>query len=236
MLLDGIAAVLFDLDDTLIDSVRGKSIAEKIVLGILTRYLHNLGVAVDEEILLCELLLLDRMMNRRCLYDRSVWWQYLVERLDFEVTLPRHLVLDMTKAYWSYYGFCSLPFPDTAITLEGLMMRGYRLGMVTDTDGTPGVKMRRISQLGFKRAFSVIVIAGEDTVKTKPSVLPFKLAASRLGLSCAECVFVGDKPFTDIKGARKAGMKSILIRRGVWESEVQPDFTIRSLSELDQVL
>ncbi len=236
MLLNGITAILFDLDDTLIDSVRGKSITEKIISGILANYLYDLGIAVDKEILLCELLLLDRMMNRRRLYDRSVWWQSLVDRLDFGVTLPRHLVLDMTKIYWSYFGFCSLPFPDTAMTLERLIMKGYRLGLVTDTDGTPGVKMRRISQLGFKRAFSVIVVAGEDTVKTKPSVLPFKLAASRLGLSCSECVFVGDKPFTDIRGAKKAGMKSVLIRRGIWESEEQPDFTVSFLSELDRVL
>lgn len=236
MLLDGITVVLFDLDDTLIDSVRGKSIAEKIVSNILGNYLQDLGITVDQEILLRELLLLDRRMNRRRLYDRSVWWQSLVERLEFRVILPRDLVLDMTKAYWSYFRSCSLPFPDAAITLENLIMREYRLGMVTDTDGTPGMKMRRIARLRFNRAFSVIVIAGEDTVKTKPSVLPFKLAASRLGLSCAECVFVGDKPFTDIRGARKAGMKSILIRRGIWESEEQPDLTISSLSELSRVL
>ncbi|UCD72783.1 MAG: HAD-IA family hydrolase [Candidatus Bathyarchaeota archaeon] len=236
MLLNGIAAVLFDLDDTLIDSVRGKSIAEKIIADILASYIHNLGIAVDKEILLCELLLIDQMMNRRRLYDRSIWWQSLVGRLNLKVALPRHLVIEMTKAYWSYFGTYSLPFPDTAITLDSLLMRGYRLGMVTDTDGTPGVKMHRISQLSFKRAFSTIVIAGEDTVKTKPSVFPFKLAASRLGLSCAECVFVGDKPFTDIRGAKKAGMKSILIRRGIWESEEQPDFTVSSLSELCRFL
>jgi putative hydrolase of the HAD superfamily len=108
--------------------------------------------------------------------------------------------------------------------------------MVTDTDGTPGVKTRRISQLSFRQAFSVVVVAGEDTVETKPNVHPFKLAASRLGVSCAECAFIGDKPFTDIWGAREAGMKTILIRRGMWGPEKQPDFSINSLSELNQFL
>ncbi len=229
-------AVLFDLDDTLIDSALGRLVAEAKVSGMLAGYLRGLGVAIDGEDLLQNLSLLGRGMNRRHLYNRSIWWQVSLDKLGLEVTLPQALVSDMTREYWSYYGEWSLPFPDTVSTLESLLARGYLLGVVTDTDGTPGVKMRRISLLGFKRAFSVVVIAGDDTLETKPSVIPFKLAASRLGLSCAECVFVGDKPFTDIRGARGAGMKSVFIKRGFWESDEQADLVVGSLSELCRVL
>jgi len=234
--MDKVASVLFDLDDTLINSTRGKAIAEARVSETLARYLLGLHVDINRDRLLQELLRLDRTMNRRRLYDRSSWWQILLRGLSLDVALPQFLTSEMTREYWSNYGEWALPFPDTVSTLEDLLAKGYLLALVTDTDGTPGVKMRRISLLGFRRVFNMVVIAGEDTPQTKPSIAPFRLAASHLGLTCAECVFVGDKPFTDIRGARRAGMKSILIRRGTWKSEEQPDLTIASLSELCRIL
>jgi len=233
--LGSVSVVLFDLDDTLIDSTRGRVVAELRVSEMLTDYLHSLGIAVDKETLLHELLLLDLRMNRRRVYDRSYWWQVLIDNLGVEVTLPRSFAMDVTDEYWSYFGDWALPFPDTVTTLEDLIGRGYLLGIVTDTDGTPGIKGRRISLLSFKRAFTVVVIAGEDTPETKPSAAPFKLAASSLGVACSECLFVGDKPFTDIKGAVRAGMKPVLIKRGSG-SEVRHKFVVNSLSELCRLL
>jgi len=229
-------AVLFDLDDTLIDSARGRAAAEVRVSGMLSDYLRGLGVAVERDDLLQDLFLLGQRMNQRCLYDRSVWWQAFITDLELGVTLPRSMVSEMTNEYWSIYGRWALVYPDTAGTLESLLAKGFRLGMVTDTDGTPDVKRWRISLLSFKRAFSVVIVAGEDTEETKPSVTPFRLAALRLGLSCSECIFVGDKPFTDIRGAKKADMKSVLVRRGIWKSDEEPDLIVASLSELCQIL
>ena len=234
--LNRVVSVIFDLDDTLIDSARGMAIAEARVSEMLFRYLLSQQIDVNGERLLREIPRLDRIMNRERLYDRSYWWQNLLHRLDLGVTLPLSLTSEVTREYWSNYGEWALPFPETMSTLEALLGKGYLLGLVTDTDGTRGVKARCISLLSFRRAFTVVVIAGEDTPETKPSIAPFRLAASRLGLTCAECVFVGDKPFTDIRGARRAGMKSILIRRGTWRSEEQPDFTIDSLLELCRIL
>lgn len=234
--LEGVASVLFDLDDTLIDSARGKAIAEARVSEMLFNYLHSQRINIDRKRLLHEILRLDREMNRKRLYNRSSWWQILLLRLGLEVVLPQSLTSEVTREYWHNYGNWSLLFPDTMSTLEALLEKGYLLGLVTDTDGTPGLKRCRISLLSFRRIFNVVVIAGDDTAETKPSLTPFRLAASRLGLTCAECVFVGDKPFTDIRGARRAGMKSILIRRGTWKSEEPPDFTIDSLTELCRIL
>ena len=229
-------AVLFDLDDTLIDSARGRAVAEARVSGMLVDYLRGLGVTVEGADLLRDLSFLGRRMNQQYLYDRSIWWQAFITNLGLGVTLPRSMVSDITNEYWSIYGRWALVYPDTVGTLEALLAKGFRLGMVTDTDGTPDVKMWRISLLSFKRAFSIIIVAGEDTEETKPSVTPFRLAALRMGLSCSECIFVGDKPFTDIRGAKKAGMKTILVERGIWKLGEEPDFTVASLSELCQIL
>jgi putative phosphatase len=45
----------------------------------------------------------------------------------------------------------------------------------------------------------------------KPSPRNYIKGASRLGVNAAECVMVGDQPSTDIKGAKLAGMRAILV-------------------------
>jgi len=234
--LNTVSAIIFDLDDTLIDSSRGRLIAELRVSHMLAHHLLGLGETLDPRTVASKLSDLSREMNRRYLYDRSIWWKSLVDRLGFTLKLPYKIISEMTREYWSCYGEWSLPFPDTASTLESLIGCGYRLGLVTDTDGTPRIKEWRLSLLPFRRAFSVIVIAGEDTSKTKPDVAPFRLAASSLGLPPSECIFVGDKPFTDIKGAGDAGMMTALLERGIWEPCSDPDFIVTSLSGLTKIL
>ena len=84
--------------------------------------------------------------------------------------------------------------------------------------------------------FSVVVIAGEDTAELKPSPVPFLKASTMLNVSNRATVFVGDKPFTDIEGAKKADMKTILVWRRKWDSETKPDLTIKALKDLLAIL
>ena len=74
----------------------------------------------------------------------------------------------MTAEYWSMYARGMSLYPDTLPALRILKSRGYKLGLVTDTDGTKNFKRRRISKLGLLKEFDAIVIAGEDTREVKP--------------------------------------------------------------------
>ena len=47
---------------------------------------------------------------------------------------------------------------------------------------------------------------------------------------------VGDKPFTDIKGAKKAGFTTVLILRVNWEIDPVPDYIIKELKEIKKIL
>lgn len=49
---------------------------------------------------------------------------------------------------------------------------------------------------------------------TKPDVRIYKYAARKLGVKPGECIFIDDK-ITNVKGARKAGMKSILFKNSI---------------------
>ncbi len=69
-------------------------------------------------------------------------------------------------------------------------------------------------------------------MKPHPSV--FHEALSALGgVDPARAVFVGDRPYDDIHGARAVGMRTVLRHSDlVPPYDVEPDATISSLSEL----
>lgn len=80
------------------------------------------------------------------------------------------------------------------------------------------------------------------TVVGKPSSSFFQLALAELELPCRNVVMVGDDIDSDIGGAKKAGMKGILVKTGKYRrelvdnSDVEPDKILESVAELEQVL
>lgn len=231
-----VKAVLFDLDETLTDAPTGLEAAHRAVAGRLHRHLIECGVEVDEAPIRSKLKVLDDRMNMETKYNRDAWWPVLLEEIGAEQKISHSLIEELTQLYWATFAEASKPYADAEPTLSYLAGKGYKLGLVTDTDGRPMMKRKRIERIEFIKLFDVIVVGGEDTPRTKPSPEPFLLAASKLGLSASDCVFVGDKPFTDIKGAKTTGMRTILVKRRDWGVEERPDFTIKSLSELHDVL
>lgn len=229
-------AVLFDLDDTLIDSQMGLVKAHEKVAESIRKLLLKRGIQIDLNKLTLKVSLIDDRMNRESQYDRDLWWPRLVDDIAPGTVLPSTVIHVLTNEYWKTYSENSPLYPDTISTLSYLRHRGYKLGLVSDTDGIPGLKASRVNGLQFRGFFSTIIIAGEDTRELKPNPAPFLKASKMLGVSNKSTVFVGDKPFTDIAGAREASMKTIRVWRRQWDSNVEADITIKSLKELTTIL
>ncbi len=235
-MLRGIRGVLFDLDETLIDDFVGLEAAHRAVAKELHRYVRERGAVASEEELFAKVTELDDKMNMKRKYIRNDWWPLLLEQMGIRVELPLALLDELTLRYWETFADNTEPYPDTVATLEYLRGRGYKLGIITDTDGTAGIKKMRLSRLDVVKFFDTIVIAGEDTPKTKPDPAPYLLAAKGMGVKPGECVFVGDKPFTDIDGGNAAGMRTVLLKRRDWGVKETCDFTIGQLAELRGIL
>jgi pyrophosphatase PpaX len=94
--------------------------------------------------------------------------------------------------------------------LIGLRDEGRTLGLVT-------AKRRTTVELAFARLpiahLFETVVAGDDTIKHKPSPEPLLLALERLGASAAEAAYVGDSPY-DMQAARAAGMFGVGVTWG----------------------
>jgi len=94
--------------------------------------------------------------------------------------------------------------------LTGLRDEGRTLGLVT-------AKRRTTVELAFATLpiahLFETVVAGDDTIKHKPSPEPLLLALERLGASAAEAAYVGDSPY-DMQAARAAGLYAVGVTWG----------------------
>ena len=193
------------------------------------------GIRYSEANLFRKLRLIDlEMHGRKFLYNRDVWWETLLKQLGLS-KLRGPWIHETTVRYWKTYAGASPLFYDAMSTIHRLKKAGFRLGMVSDSDGTPGMKMKRIRQQSFLKSLEVIVVAGEDTPGVKPTRRPFTLVARRLGLQPGNCVYIGDNPNTDIEGAKGVGMMMILVKRRGPKGG-HPDYLARSLSDAARLL
>jgi len=206
-----------------------------VVAGIFAKRLRKEGFHYSEANLFRKLRLIDlEMHGRKFLYNRDVWWETLLKQLGL-TKLKGPWIHKTTLHYWKTYAGTSPLFSDTMSTIHRLKKAEFRLGMVSDSDGTPGMKMKRIRRQPFLRYLETIVVAGEDTPDVKPSRRPFSLVAKRLDLQPRNCVYIGDNPNTDIEGAKRVGMMMILVKRRGPKGG-HPDYLARSLTEAAKLL
>jgi putative hydrolase of the HAD superfamily len=207
----------------------------RLVAAIFAKRLRKEGFQYSDANLLRKLRLIDlEMHGRKFLYNRDVWWETLLKQLGLS-KMKGPWIHGTTLRYWKTYAGTSPLFSDTMSTIHQLEKAGFRLGMVSDSDGTPGMKMKRIREQPFLKFLETIVVAGEDTPNVKPSRGPFTLVAKRLGLQPRNCVYIGDNPNTDIEGAKGVGMVVILVKRRGPKGG-HPDYIARSLSDAAKLL
>ncbi|XP_054719093.1 N-acylneuraminate-9-phosphatase-like [Uloborus diversus] len=124
--------------------------------------------------------------------------------------------------------------------LEDLLLelrKCYKLGLITN--GPSSAQWDKIRRVNASNYFDVIIVSG-DVKHAKPSPAIFEEAFRRLDASSLECVMVGDRLDTDIKGAMKANCAVT-----VWVSDSdasledvhpKPDFKVSHVREILDLL
>ena len=127
---------------------------------------------------------------------------------------------------------------DVAVMFASLRERGIRIGVLSNT-----IWPRSWHEEIFRRDGVLDLIDGavysSEIDWTKPHPEAFRAAMAAVGVrDPAACVFVGDRPFDDIHGAKGAGMRAILIPHSDVPSHAgaEPDAVIQRLSELTSVI
>jgi len=226
-----VKAIIFDVDRTLIVSQSGFNKSLRVATNSLVHYLRKHGVSISKNDVYKSLRPIASYFEKRGSYARDEWWDKLLRDIDLS-RLSGPWIHRVTLLYWRTFIAMSPPYHDAEKTVRTLRARGYTLALVSDTDGTPGIKRKRIRSLPFYDVFKTAIVAGEDTPRIKPDKASFVMVAKRLGLSPRVCIYVGDNPRVDVEGARNVGMQTIIVKRRRKLRGARPELTIDRLGKL----
>lgn len=219
-----VKAVIFDLDNTLIDFMKMKTQATDAAIEAMI----DAGLKIEKKRAL-------KIMNR--LYKKyGIEYQKIFDKFLKEIAkrVDKKILASGVVSYRRIKEGYVEPYPNVIPTLIELIRRGYTLCIISDA---PSFQVwSRLAGMKLQHFFD-FVIAFEETKVKKPHELPFKLALKKLKLKPEEIMMVGDDPRKDIKGAKKLGMVTVLAKYGqVFKGKVKADFEINDISELLEIL
>jgi HAD superfamily hydrolase (TIGR01509 family) len=202
-----LAAVLFDLDGTLVDTekVWGIALAELTARygGVLTDPVRAEMIGASSAATMS--LLLDHVGQP---------WRDPVEGADW--LDARVLELFTDGVVWR---------PGAPELLDAVRVAGIPTGLVTNTN-RPLVEVALHTLGRFK-----VIVCGDDVERPKPDPQPYTLAARRLGVDPHDCVVIEDSP-AGIRSARSAGCAVIAVPNEVPLFDVDGQL-VASLLEVD---
>jgi len=215
-----VTAVLFDLDDTLLD--RRASID-----CYLAAFAHRMQAP----------------------FEMASAYRARFYELDGAGYVPRTLVFDQLSAEFQAYGSAKdltddwhTSAWDTCHWIEGAVdvlawCRDAGLRTAIITNGRAAMQRPKIERLGVASLVDEVLVSGEEGI-AKPDTELFVRAAERLNVSPSDCAFVGDNPHTDIAGAEASGMHAIWFQRDIaWPvGSARPAHSILELGTLRHIL
>lgn len=101
---------------------------------------------------------------------------------------------------------------DVSEMLTTLRRHGWRLAILTN--GVPATQAAKVRALGLTSLVDHVVYADQHATGGKPAPEPFLAALSRLEVTPQSALMVGDDRVNDIEGARAVGMRTVLVARG----------------------
>ena len=199
-----IKAIIFDAGNTLIF----------IDPGIMVPLLRDHGADVDEEgFKKAEFTARTRLVRRveegAFGTENHIWKEYFENLLRtagvpgdrIEEVGNRIVEIHNRRHLWTHMD------PSTGPALERLQEAGYRLAIISNADG----RMEALIEgAGIRDRFEFVMDSEIEGVE-KPDSEIFLRACDRLALPPGECLYVGDLYPVDILGARRAGLRALLL-------------------------
>ncbi|PWK15820.1 HAD family hydrolase [Tumebacillus permanentifrigoris] len=213
-----VQAILFDLDDTLIDR---RATMPKYA----ARFAADFADALDELTL--------EQLERAIVETDGGGYRGRDKFHDLLATLPwkkRPAVEALIEHWNTVFPQVVEPMNGLFTLLNQLAVRGYRLGLITN--GQSERQNAKLDLLGIRDYFDVTLISAEVGYE-KPDPLIFLLALEALGVEAEEAIYVGDHPQNDVGGAEFAGITPVW-RRGChpWPADqAEPEHQFVTLAE-----
>jgi putative hydrolase of the HAD superfamily len=140
----------------------------------------------------------------------------------------------LLSTYFEAWEPHTLTDPEAGTLLRWLRAAGIRVGVLSNTMWPRGMHEQFFVRDGVLGLIDGAVYTSEIE-RTKPHPEAFRTAMAAVGVvDPAACVFVGDRPYDDVYGAKRAGMRAVLMSN----SDVpgfdgaEPDAVIARLADL----
>jgi putative hydrolase of the HAD superfamily len=193
-----IKAVIFDIDNTLVDFLEMKK--------------KSLGPAVDA--MIAKGLKMSREDALKKIYDlyKIYGMEYKLIFQEFLKSVQQFNYKILAAGIIGYRSKREVkPYPGMLAVLKRLKKKGLKLAIVSDA---PNLKAwLRLTYMDIEEMFDVVV-AFDDTKVAKPASLPFEKAVAELRVKREEVLMIGDRPEKDIAGAKQMGFVSCFARYG----------------------
>ncbi len=230
-----IKALLFDLDDTLLDYSGGVELSWTEACGTCC-----VPGGVDAVTLVAAIAETRRWFwddparHRRERVNMPGAWQHIVEFALERLGRPApELAAAIARDYAERRRVVMRLFPEALACLNDLRRRGIPLALVTNGDASQ--QRYKIERHDLARFFDEIVIEGEFGAG-KPDEAVYQQALKTLGVAPGEALMVGDHLEFDVGAPQRLGLTGVWMDRAglglPQDSDVRPHRIIRSLDEL----
>ena len=196
-----IKAIIFDLDNTLLDFVKMKQFSVKAAITAM----NEAGLEVDEKKAYEDIfdLYIERGWENQQVFD-----DYLNQTVG---EVSNKILAAGIVSYRRAREATLLVYPNVNKTLIQLIKMGINLAVVSDAPSREA--WMRLYYLNLHHVFDP-VLTFDDTGVRKPSPKPFQMALDYLKIKPNEAIMIGDWPERDVVGAKEIGMKTIFARYG----------------------
>ncbi len=196
-----IKAVIFDLDNTLVDFMRMKRLSIEAALTAMI----DAGLEMD---LATASAAIDNIYKEQGIEYQQVFDLFLTKQLG---RIDHKILSSGIVAYRKAREANLIPYPHVYSSLNQLLKMGIKLGILSDAPSKEA--WLRLAYLNFHHIFDEVVTF-DETGERKPSPVPFKAILKKLGVEANEAIMVGDWAERDIVGAANLGIKTAFAKYG----------------------
>jgi putative hydrolase of the HAD superfamily len=135
----------------------------------------------------------------------------LVRRLlgDFDIEVSDEELNRFLEAEHAAWGQARQLGAHTHALLDSLRDRGLKTGLVSNAFDPGWLLHRDLAQMGLEDRLHVAVFSSE-VGRRKPDESIFRAALDKLGVAPEDALFVGDRRYEDVRGAKELGMTTVL--------------------------
>jgi putative hydrolase of the HAD superfamily len=220
-----IKAVIFDLDNTLVDFMLMKRQAIDAAINAM----RDAGLKLPTEKI--------RERIEQIYNEKGIEFQNVFDELLFsEFSKVDYKILSAgVIAYRRAREAALVSYPHVTMTLIDLAKMDMKLGVVSDAPAREA--WLRLCYLNLHHLFDAVVTF-EDTGKRKPDPEPFLKILDLLHIRPSEALMVGDWAERDVVGAAKVGMKTVFARYGnTFGTEISnADYSIDDIKQVIDIV